>query len=127
MPSIRRVIIFAKDFECMVEFYRSAFALTEVQRSPGFVVLGDGGAHGATEVALHAIPERIAADITIADPPAERSGTPIKPVFFVDSLAAAADRFTHAGGRMRDADTGGEHPYRDGIDPEGNVIQLFTP
>jgi predicted enzyme related to lactoylglutathione lyase len=84
------------------------------------VVLGSDGA----ELALHAIPAQIAAQIAIEDPPQAREDTALKLVFAVselDQLRASAEQF---GGAMKEPRTIGSRRICDGVDPEGNVFQL---
>ena len=82
------------------------------------------------ELVIHAIPRRIAAQITITRPPALREQTPIKPAFLVADLDAVRAAATATGGFLKPA----EAAWRirgmvvlDGWDPEGNVVQFKQP
>jgi predicted enzyme related to lactoylglutathione lyase len=119
--TLKMAMVFAKDVARMTAFYRDGLGLAVVpaESSEGWVVFDAGGAR----FALHAIPPAIASGIAIADPPLAREDTPIKLVFGVAELAAASDRVAKAGGTLLPA----RNPRsRDALDPEGNVIQLWT-
>jgi|SRR5580658_5996932 hypothetical protein len=73
------------------------------------------------------IPKEIAERIEIEEPPARRSTTPIKLVFFIENLEAARTAARSLGGALNPS--GGEWLFEgdrvcDGSDPEGNVFQL---
>jgi hypothetical protein len=82
--------LFAKDMNRMTVFYRDGLGLTIVpeKSSEGCVVFDAGG----TFFALHAIPPAIARQIHIAEPPDERSETPIKLVFQTAEMDAVCTR-----------------------------------
>src|SRR5262245_17249744 len=111
-----RAILFVKDFERMLAFYRDTLGLraAEGDGTPGWAELDAGGAR----LALHAIPNGIARNISIADPPKPREETPIKLVFVVADVAAERVRLASLGVQMMD---GGVSGGCDGLDPEGNV------
>ena len=116
-----RAILFVKDFEHMLEFYRKCFGLTPVagQESPGWAELDAGG----VRVALHAIPSEIARRIALETPARPREETPIKLVFVVPDVGAERARLVSLGVRMSEVrDWGG----CDGVDPEGNVFQIAS-
>ncbi len=103
----------------MTAFYRDALGLAPLpeRAQPGWVELDAGG----VTVALHAIPEAIAASIAVGDPPLARESAPIKLVFAVDDVAAARARLAASGAVMGDVRSWGAC---DGVDPEGNVFQI---
>jgi len=111
---LRRAILFAKNIDAMTTFYRDALGLQLVphKSSRGWVEFED--------LALHAIPDSIAASMTIEKPPAARSDSAIKLVFEVADLTAARAQLEEHGAVMREA-----RPWGcDGLDPEGNVFQI---
>lgn len=66
-------------------------------------------------------------DVTITVPPVRRSDTAFKPVFFVSSIEHVRANAPAFGGQVNDAarEWGFDgHAVCDGVDPEGNVIQL---
>jgi predicted enzyme related to lactoylglutathione lyase len=115
-----RVVLFAKDLDTLRRFYRDCLGLDEVSADAGFVVLGS---HGA-ELALHAVPEEVAARIEIETPPEARENTPIKPVFAVDDIDELRERIPESGGLLRQTRSFGKRRLCDATDPEGNVFQL---
>jgi hypothetical protein len=74
-----------------------------------------------------AIPESIAASITVATPPARRESTPIKLVFHVGSIDAVRNAATNLGGELNGLEREWffqDTKVCDGHDPEGNVVQF---
>lgn len=74
-----------------------------------------------------AIPPHRAADVVVAEPPLRREDTAIKLVFFVPSIAEARATAAMNGGALNPPEREWRfqhHLVCDGIDPEGNVIQL---
>jgi catechol 2,3-dioxygenase-like lactoylglutathione lyase family enzyme len=110
---LARAIVFVKDVARMTAFYRNGLGLA-VHLNEGDWVELDG-------VALHMIPDAIAAGIVIDDPPSPREGTPIKLVFAAPDLAAARAHLIAAGAQMGEIKPWGAC---DGVDPEGNVFQI---
>ena len=118
---LARAILFTKDFQGMLAFYRDLLGLTVVgrQESPGWVELDAGG----TRLALHAIPDEIARRITLESPARAREETPIKLVFVVSDVGAERARLISLGVRMSEVRAWGGC---DGVDPEGNVFQIAS-
>jgi catechol 2,3-dioxygenase-like lactoylglutathione lyase family enzyme len=115
---LARAILFVKDLPRMAAFYRDTLGLPVVDEQEGWVEL----AAGAASLGLHAIPDEIAAGITIETPASVREETPIKLAFAVADVAGQRARLVEAGVVMRDP-----RPWGcDGIDPEGNVFQLIA-
>ena len=110
-------LVFVKDLDRMIAFYRDGVGLRVDERAEGWAVLDAGG----VSLALHAIPAAIAARIEIATPPTPRSDTPIKLVFETADVATARTQLAAHGAVMfepRGATS------CDGADPEGNVFQI---
>ncbi len=122
-PPKSGAVVFAKDVERVAAFYRETMALAVEQQDDGFVVLGSA----ATELVVHAIPPAIAAQIDIAVPPRPREDASVKLIFPVADLAAARAAACAHGGQIEPAEREWEwRGYRicDGVDPEGNVVQI---
>lgn len=110
----------------MLEFYHDALGLPLLSdpADAGWAELDAGG----SVLALHAIPPRIARDISITSPPRAREETPYKLVFAVDDLAALRRHLSTRGGTMFEPKASGSGSLSscDGLDPEGNVFQIVT-
>jgi len=110
----------------MTDFYHEALGLPLVPgpADPSWVELDAGG----SLLSLHAIPPRIARQITITTPPRAREETPFKLVFEVDDVAAMRRQLGSRGGTMFEPRAAGSGTMSscDGLDPEGNVFQIVT-
>jgi len=117
------VVIFAKSLKKVSAFYRQTLGLAVAEEASSHVLLQGLG----IELVIHAIPRKIAAQITITTPPTVREATPIKPAFLVADLEAVRAAAVATGGWLKPAD--GAWRIRgaivlDGWDPEGNVVQF---
>jgi predicted enzyme related to lactoylglutathione lyase len=116
-------VLFAKDMDRVAAFYAAVL---------GFKITGRDAKHvrlesDAFQLVVHALPDDIAVSITIATPPVPREDAAIKLVFFVLSIAEVRRLVAANGGVMDDADQEWSldgWKVCDGVDPEGNVIQL---
>ena len=121
-PSKAAAVLYAKDIARVGAFYAEVMSLTVAHAEEDHMVL-----ESATfQLAIVAIPARIAATIEIATPPVRRSETPIKLVFPVASIDTARVAAARRGGELNPAER--EWQYQgsrvcDGHDPEGNVMQ----
>ena len=125
MPKLPKpsAVVFAKNMAEMVRFYREIFLMKVVHDDRDHVVLETDG----FQLVIHGIPEAIAKQIELTDPPAVREDVPIKLCLPVLSIAAARERAVSLGGRVGASDREWEaRGVRacDGVDPEGNVIQV---
>ncbi len=116
-------VIYVIDLPRMGAFYEQCFGLVPVETADSHMVLESG----AWLLTLVRAPSRIADTIAITDPPSRRTDAPIKPVFAVRSIAATRATAAPLGGHIDPVDT--QWQFRgslrcDGIDPEGNVLQL---
>jgi len=108
----------------MTAFYQRSFGLTVVDEIPGdYCVLESE----AWSLALVQISEMLAAKIRLSVPPARREGAPIKLAFEVSSIEQSRSTIVGLGGEVDRAST--QWVFRgfvhcDGVDPEGNVVQL---
>ncbi len=122
-PDHSGAVVFAKRVDRLTAFYRDVAALVVTHEEPGLVVLEGNG----VQLVLHAIPPHIADTFEIADPPVAREDTAIKLFFHVADFAAARAAATAHGGRFNPPDQEwGARGFRacDGVDPEGNVVQI---
>jgi predicted enzyme related to lactoylglutathione lyase len=113
-----QLILFTGDVGRLVGFYRDILGLAELEREQGWCVLDAGG----MKLALHEIPKHIAGEVS--DPPAKREDSYWKPTFVVDDLDATLARLAAAGIAMSTPRTYGARTFSDGMDPDGNVIQI---
>lgn len=121
-PPSGGMVIFTRDLDRLAAFYE---AVLELRRSDGDATWV--GLVGPQAVVVHSIPDDVAATFEVTDPPIVRDDAPIKPWFAVASITAARESAPVHGGRVLDP----AQEWRfdgwlvcDGIDPEGNVIQL---
>jgi predicted enzyme related to lactoylglutathione lyase len=119
-------VLYAKDLDRLVEFYATVgLVVDESERNDYAVLTGNG-----VELSIIQVPEPIASQIVIANPPQTRSRTPIKLVFFVPSIETALQAGRRLGGRVDAASQRWEfrgHAVQDAVDPEGNQYQLREP
>lgn len=125
-------VIYTADCDRLAAFYITVIGFRECERKPDYVVLEDVAVQLVllrTDDATHAAAAEAAALArpADADPSPRRSEAAIKPVFRVASIEAARAAATSVGGRINAA----RHEWRfgayrvcDGLDPDGNVIQL---
>lgn len=76
---------------------------------------------------MHAIARKIAAGITLTEPPRPREATPFKPTFVVSSLAEVRRAAEATGGCLKPESGAWHfrgHTVLDGWDPEGNIVQF---
>jgi predicted enzyme related to lactoylglutathione lyase len=122
-------VLYVRDLERMAAFYEACAGLEPGESGSGYrglrsadwtlwLVAGDGGDEAG--------PGAVGTDAP--GPAPRRSQTPMKLVFAVPSIEAAAPRATELGGTVdgRRWEFGGLD-RRDAVDPEGNVIQLVSP
>ena len=120
----RAAVVYAKDLDRMVAFY-TALGLSLDETAHGEYAILIGGAE--SELSIVQIPERIASQIRLSDPPQARESTPIKLVFFVPSIDATLAAASLLGGRVNEGSKRWQfrgHAVQDAVDPEGNVYQL---
>lgn len=116
-------MIFAKNKKRVSAIYRAALGPAPSEEAPSRDVLQGLG----IELAIHAIPRKIAATIAITKPPQVREDRPFKPAFHVADLDAVRAAAAGAGGFLKPLDTAWQirgATVLDGWDPEGNVVQF---
>jgi len=116
-------VLYAKSIERVSPFYVECCGLRVAHSDVDHVVLESP----TFQLVILAIPEAIAASISITTPPVRRENTPIKLVFPVDSIDAVRKLAVRLGGELNPPER--EWRYRgtrvcDGCDPEGNVVQF---
>jgi predicted enzyme related to lactoylglutathione lyase len=117
-------VVYAKDLDRMVAFY-TALGLTVYESARGDYAVLIGGTE--LELSIVQVPERIASQIDLSDPPPAREKTPIKLVFVVPSIDHTLEATRLLGGRVKDGSNRWQfrgHAVQDAVDPEGNVYQL---
>lgn len=116
-------VLYAKDVERVQSFYREVVGLRMESTDEDHVIL----ASDFFQLVVFRIPAAIAASIAIDTPPQRRTESPIKLVFPVANLGLAREKAAALGGQLNPAEREWEFQgdrICDGIDPEGNVLQL---
>lgn len=116
-------VLYAKSLASLHDFYRNVIGLEPVTLESDHAVLESP----VFQLVILQTPEPVASTIRIDSPPAPRSETPIKLVFPVASIDNARTIAAAWGGRFNSRDREWIfHDCRvcDGIDPEGNVVQI---
>jgi predicted enzyme related to lactoylglutathione lyase len=116
-------VIYVKHLDRMRSFYEGCFQMEAADVSEKYCVLESE----SFTLSLVRMPEQIAATIVVSVPPVRREEVPIKLALLVDSIDALRPLFAEFGGVVDSATSqwefrGGIHC--DGLDPEGNVLQL---
>jgi len=117
------MVLFAKNKRRVSAFYQATLGLEAVESETSHDLL-----RGSTyEIVVHSIPRKIAAQITIAEPPEARERAAIKPTFVVKSLEEVRSAAERTGGSLKPV----AEAWRfrgclviDGLDPEGNQVQF---
>lgn len=120
---LAHAFLFTCDIERTAAFYAVVFGLRrEDSADAGFVMMrGAGGA----DLALHQVPARIAAQITIRTPPVWRDDTAYKICFETDDLAGLRQSILDHGGQAKEPWAWEGTDFCECTDPEGNVVQIF--
>lgn len=122
-PVTSGAVIYARNLGLVGEFYSAVASLAVTESESGHVAMEANG----FQLVVVAVPQHIAATIEVELPPVRREDTPIKLVFFVPSIEAAAAKVAQLGGQMNPAERSWQFQgaaVLDGHDPEGNVFQL---
>jgi len=121
-----QAVIYVKDLARMVAFYEQCFGFAITNADESYAELESD----AWTLQLVSVPAEVGARISIAVPPRRRTDVPLKLVFEVASLDAAAAQLSRLGGQLDDDETRWSFSgfvRCDAVDPEGNVIQLIEP
>lgn len=119
-------VIFVKDVARVARFYQQLVPMAVTHEEEGLCVLSSA----SVELVIHAIPQQYAEGIEIAVPPVAREDSYLKLFFPCRDLAAARVAAAQLGGYLQPPDKEWEaRGFRacDGVDPEGNIIQLRQP
>ena len=119
-------VLYAKNLDALVEFYKTLGLVVDEAQHGDYAVLTAPG----VELSILQVPEAIASQIEIADPPQVRSNTPIKLVFFVASIDSTLRAAGRLGGQLVEGASRWQfrgHSVQDAVDPEGNRYQLREP
>jgi predicted enzyme related to lactoylglutathione lyase len=117
-------VVYVSNLDRMRTFYAGCFGLKVVEAKEDSVVLADEH----WELALVRVPEEVAKQIQLTDPPARRESNPVKLGFVIDDITSLRSLVERLGGAVDEPST--EWDFRgtrrcDATDPEGNVIQLL--
>jgi predicted enzyme related to lactoylglutathione lyase len=116
-------VLYVRDLHPMRSFYRACFHMDIVDEAHESCVLESE----LLTLSLVTVPERVGETIVLTTPPTRREAVPIKLAFPVHDIEALRPLFAELGGVIDPATTRWEFRGRihcDGVDPEGNVIQL---
>ena len=116
-------VLFAKDLDQVATFYSVMLGLTEANRADDHIVLESPG----FQLVVHRVTVGEAAAAGIHTPPVRRTAAAFKPVFFVPSISGLRAVVERHGGALEPIDQQWSFngaTVCDGLDPEGNVIQL---
>jgi predicted enzyme related to lactoylglutathione lyase len=117
-------VLYVTDLGRMAAFYQRCFGMSQAEAGDGdFVVL----ASADWDLSLVRLPAAAAAAVAVTDPPARRSGSPVKLAFEVASLGELRPVLAAAGGQPGPVESAWDFRGRrhlDCLDPEGNVLQL---
>jgi predicted enzyme related to lactoylglutathione lyase len=116
---LSQAILFVHDAARMQAFYAQLFGLRVVDGDAlsGFVRLADPS--GGATLAIHATP-------AVRPPTGPRRDACVKLCFRVDDIDAGRAALAAAGGSPGEIHRYNAVAYCDGVDPEGNVIQVTT-
>ena len=119
-------VLYVADLERMCSFYRECFALQATDTAADHCVLESE----TWTLSLVVVPDSVAATLDLSVPPARRTTVPIKLAFPVSSIRDLRPVVLDFGGQVDPSSA--EWEYRgfrhcDGVDPEGNVIELREP
>ena len=110
----------------MHAFYATCFKMDVADEAEDYCVLESE----SLTLSLVAVPKRLAATIHLSVPPSRRDQVPVKLAFAVASIVGLRPLVAELGGSVDP--TNAQWEFRDsihvdGVDPEGNVIQLLEP
>jgi predicted enzyme related to lactoylglutathione lyase len=119
-------VLYVKGLRRMQSFYRACFDMSTADEAEDYCVLESR----SLTLSLVAVPEHIAATIDVTVPPVRRESAPVKLAFVVASIEGLRPLVAELGGLVDPTTTRWEFRgsiHCDGVDPEGNVIQLLEP
>jgi predicted enzyme related to lactoylglutathione lyase len=119
-------VLYVKDLRRMQSFYATCFDMDLTADAEDYCVLESG----SLTLSLVVVPAPIAATIDVSVPPVRRDAIPIKLGFAVSSIEGLRPLVAQLGGWIDPTTTRWEFRgsvHCDGVDPEGNVLQLLEP
>jgi hypothetical protein len=117
------LVVFAKSVKKLSAFYVRTLGMEVLESASSHQLLRGNG----YEVVVHAIPPKIAREITITKPPVLREDSAMKPSFVVPDLHTLRLAVVATGGWLKPDDmawTIRDYKVLDGCDPEGNILQF---
>ncbi len=123
MTTLNRAILFVQDMDSMTAFYEGQLGLVVQSRSENWTLLGDSG----YELALHLIPEEYREKRSASTSEVNaRTHSQTKLCFFTEDAVKCRDKLVTQGIPMKGPVYLDDIVYCDGVDPEGNVFQLWN-
>ena len=119
-------VLYVRDVGRVRAFYATCFQMTAVEEAEDYCILESA----SWTLSLVAVPPHLAAGLDPTTPPRRREQVPVKLAFDVPSIDDLRPVAVATGGRIDPADTQWEFRgarHCDGVDPEGNVLQLQEP
>ncbi|MBB3228856.1 putative enzyme related to lactoylglutathione lyase [Luteibacter sp. Sphag1AF] len=116
-------VLYAKDVTSLKAFYEATAGCEAQHVEDDHVVLQAA----SFQLVILRVSAEMAGQIDIEVPPRRRDNTPLKLVFFVESIAASRHAALAHGGAFNGVEkewTFQGHRVCDGLDPEGNVVQF---
>jgi predicted enzyme related to lactoylglutathione lyase len=116
-----RAVLFAKNHEQVAAFYSSVLGIKPGAQDEHHTSLQ----HGEFELIIHQIPNHIAAEIEIADPPVRREAGAIRLDYPIEDVESSRKLARSLGGEIDKAPPPWAEKDTDfylGYDPEGNVF-----
>lgn len=120
-PAPAGALIYARFLEPLTAFYRELLAARVVHADAEYAVLQSA----AMQIVVHAMPSHIVDSVHVSSPPSVREHTAIKLFFSVPDITAAQEVIARHGGIAPPQSWRGKgFTAFNGVDPEGNVLQL---
>ena len=123
---LKGAVLYAKDLEKLKAFYLAIGGELTDGIEGEFAAISNAD----TELIILQVPQNIASQIAIDDPPVVRSAIPLKAVFSTTSIANVLEKLPEIGGRpvpgMKQWKFR-QYLVQDVVDAEGNVVQLWQP
>lgn len=120
-PAAAGVLIYARHRDALANFYGRVLGMQPLHRDEHLTVIESP----QLQLVIHAIPEAIAGQISIASPPMRRENAALRFFATVPSIAEAARAARTLGGQVFDERWQGPgFAVCNAMDCEGNVFQL---
>jgi predicted enzyme related to lactoylglutathione lyase len=120
-PARAGALIYARFLEPLTAFYRELLDARVVHADAEYAVLQSAD----MQIVVHAMPSHIVDTVQVSSPPAVREQTAIKLFFTVPDISAAQAVIARHGGIVPSQSWRGKgFTAFNGVDPEGNVLQL---